>query len=238
MERFELAMLVGKAVALLCDYAKQALADANGLLLKAGECISDIEVEHPVNAAEIDDLKPVPLTTGQLKEQLALLERALHFVSEALDIPEMTLQAGQITRTSVCKKCNGTSEQVLESPWAGEAKEFLIRLIETYAGHRDQIDEFIKQAKAKWKIDRMVSIDRDILRLACTEAFFMPDVPVNVCVSEAVELTHRFADERAARFINGILSDLAAMAVDFRKTGVMKSLETETDDKHLSEIKQ
>ena len=51
-------------------------------------------------------------------------------------------------------------------------------------------------------VDRMVSIDRDILRLACAEAFFIEEVPVNVAISEAVELAHRFADEKAAKFIN------------------------------------
>ncbi len=65
----------------------------------------------------------------------------------------------------------------------------------------------------------MVSIDRDILRLACTEAFFLKEVPINVAISEAVELCHRFADERAAKFVNGVLSDMVEQAKEFRRTG-------------------
>ena len=65
----------------------------------------------------------------------------------------------------------------------------------------------------------MVSIDRDILRLACAEAFFIDEVPINVAISEAVELCHRFADEKAAKFVNGVLADLSEQAKEFRKTG-------------------
>ena len=47
----------------------------------------------------------------------------------------------------------------------------------------------------------------------------MPDIPVNVAISEAVELAHRFADDKAARFINGVLGDLSKDAQDYRTTG-------------------
>ena len=90
--------------------------------------------------------------------------------------------------------------------------------------HRDEIDEMIKKVKERWRIDRMVTIDRDIIRLACAEAFFMPDVPVNVAISEAVELSHRFADDKAAKFINGVLSDLGKQAKTFRETGKLPAL--------------
>jgi N utilization substance protein B len=65
----------------------------------------------------------------------------------------------------------------------------------------------------------MVSIDRDIIRLACAEAFYLPEIPINVAISEAVELSHRFADARAAKFINGVLADIGEDAKHFRKTG-------------------
>jgi hypothetical protein len=39
-----------------------------------------------------------------------------------------------------------------------------------------------------------------------------------VAISEAVELSHRFADERAAKFINGVLADLAEEAEAVRRS--------------------
>jgi hypothetical protein len=46
----------------------------------------------------------------------------------------------------------------------------------------------------------------------------MADIPVNVAISEAVELSHRFADEKAAKFINGVLADLAEEAEAVRRS--------------------
>lgn len=215
LEKAELNLLVAKAVSMLSDYAKQCLADADALVMKSAETLTHIEVEHPDNAERIENLTAVSLTTGQLKEQLDLIEHALHLVSEALDIPETVAQCG---------------------PHESEVKNFLCRLINTYVEHRAEVDGFIRQARAKWKIERMVSIDRDILRLACTEALFIPDIPINVSISEAVELSHRFADEKAAKFINGILRDLGELASSYRRTGVLKSLEVGETDSQSSTV--
>jgi N utilization substance protein B len=193
LEKIELDRLVSKAVQMLTDYAKQCLADANGFMVKSQQALVDQEVEAPENKHEHEHLRPIQLTSAQLREHLELMERALHLTSEALDIPQMRVEA--------------------------QDSEFLRDLVIAYIDNRDRIDQIINQVKAKWRVERMVSIDRDIIRLACAEAFFMPDIPINVAVSEAVELSHRFADARAAKFINGVLGDVAEHAKTFRRTG-------------------
>ncbi len=193
LSKLELDTLVSRAVQMLSDYAKQCLADANAFLIKSQDLLVEAEINHPDNTSHTDELRPVPVTTGQLAKHVDLLERALHLASEALDIPHIALQEGHT--------------------------DFLFKLVSTYSDNRQAIDAFIGKAKAKWKVERMVSIDRDILRLACAEAFYLSEVPINVCISEAVGLSHRFADERAARFINGVLGDLAEEASRFRRTG-------------------
>jgi transcription termination factor NusB len=50
-----------------------------------------------------------------------------------------------------------------------------------------------------------------------------------VAVSEAVELSHRFADAKAAKFINGILGDLVEEAEAVRRVYAKK----QSDDKKL-----
>jgi N utilization substance protein B len=214
--------LISKSVHILVDYAKQCLQDASALLTRGAKQLTDVEVEHPHNASSIEQLKPVPLTSEQLKEQLTSLELAIEFVSEAIDIPEMALHSSRDEVEIKCRKCDHVQKEYIERESKSEVRDFIISLLGTYLDHKQEVDEFIKKAKARWQIERMVSIDRDILRLACTEAFFMPDVPVNVCISEAVELCHRFADEKAARFINGILGDMADEAKYFRIHGKHK----------------
>jgi N utilization substance protein B len=227
LESADYDALVARAVNMLVDYAKQNLAEANALLLRGGQVLSDLEVEHPHNVDAVQDLVAVPLNSGQLKEQLANLERALELVAEALDIPEMALHSGLDAIEVKCRHCDHVSKVYTERAKKSEVREFLISLVSTYLDHRSEIDQFIKRAKAKWQVERMVSIDRDILRLACTEACFVPDVPVNVCISEAVELCHRFADEKAARFINGVLGDLAEEAKYFRRNGKFREETTD-----------
>jgi transcription antitermination factor NusB len=225
LDKVELKTLIAKSVSLLVDNAKQNLADANALLLKAAGEISDTEVEHPDNQDKIEELQPVNVTTQQLRNQVELIERALQLTAEALDIPEIILLTGGKSIAVPCKKCKTTSTIHIARDEETEIMQFFMLLIETLNEHKEEIDNFLQQAKAKWRVERMVSIDRDILRLACAEALYLHDVPINVCISEAVELSHRFADERAAKFINGVLGDLSATASHFRRTGEFKSLE-------------
>jgi N utilization substance protein B len=219
LEAIEVDVLIAKAVHMLQDYGRQILADTDAVITKTASALTDLELEHPSNADKIENLLPVPVDTNFLKTQLTNLERAMNLIAEALDIPEMTMHFGSTTVETHCKKCGETTRAFVQNPEKTEVKEFLERLVQTYYSNKDAIDTFIKDAKAKWQVERMVSIDRDILRLACTEALFMPDIPINVCISEAVELCHRFADEKAARFVNGVLSDLSSRARYFRVHG-------------------
>lgn len=238
LEKQELDLIVSKSVRMLCDYAKQNLADANAILLNCAQTLADIEFDHPRNKDQIDSLRPVPVTTGQLKEAVEKLDRALNFAAEALDIPDIALLEGTTPLVVECKNCGHGVQSHIPKNDKSDIRDFLVLLITVYVEHRKEIDEFIKFAKAKWNVDRMVSIDRDILRLACAEAFFIDEVPVNVAISEAVELAHRFADEKAAKFINGVLSDLSEEAKHFRLKGEFRErkLEATADDESLTKL--
>lgn len=227
LEQADLDWLVTKAVTMLCDYAKENLSEADALLNGAGHDLVDIEVEHPDNNESVEKLSPVTLTTEQLKKQVVSLKRTINLVAEALDVPALLLRSGAAELHFKCKGCGQDNEINYEQDSKSDVKAFLQRLISTYVEHRLEIDQFIKHAKSKWQVARMVSVDRDVLRLACTEAFFMPDVPISVSINEAVDLCHRFADERAAKFINGILGDLSREARYFRAKGVFLEREGE-----------
>jgi N utilization substance protein B len=197
----ELHNVISRSVKMLCEHAEECLAEADALRQKAYAEIQELEIEHPDNANRVQDLLPVNVTTAQLQEQLLSLQQASNLISEALDVPQLL----EYVQT-------GSKE-------AQEIQDFIFQLVDMYLSHQEVIDDFIRYAKSKWKVERMVSVDRDILRLACAEALFAQDVPIPVCINEAVELTHRFADERAAKYINGILGDLATEASNFRRTG-------------------
>lgn len=70
------------------------------------------------------------------------------------------------------------------------------------------IDQILAVYAKDWKIDRMSYIDRNILRMAIYELTYLDDVPIKVSINEAVELGKYFSDEKAAKFINGILGSV------------------------------
>jgi N utilization substance protein B len=222
LEAIEIEELISRSVHMLRDYAKEALSETNAVLLKGMAKLTELEMEHPSNSEKIDEFLSVPIKTAELKEQFTNLERALNLVSEALDIPEMALSTGRSEISLKCRHCGDFNTAYIERPKQTDVQEFLVRLIQTFVAHRNEIDNFIRNAKAKWQVERMVTIDRDILRMACVEALYMPDIPLNVCISEAVELCHRFADEKAARFVNGVLGDLSEQARYFRTHGAFR----------------
>lgn len=227
LERTEIEDVVAKAVHMLVEYSKQSLLDATAFLTKASKELLDVEIENDADDNEDTQLKPSSMTTDQLRTQVELLEKAVHLISDAIEIPDMALHNGKSHLTVNCSKCDHVNEVFIDRPARSEVRDYVFELISTYLEHRSDIDSFIKQAKSKWKVERMVSIDRDILRLACAEAFFISSVPINVCVSEAVSLSHEFADEKAAKFINGVLADLTAEAHHFRRTGKFRDLPKE-----------
>ncbi len=69
----------------------------------------------------------------------------------------------------------------------------------------ERCDVIITELAINWKVSRMASIDRNVLRLAITELTEMPDVPVKVVMNEAIELGKKYSTAESSSFINGIL---------------------------------
>lgn len=75
--------------------------------------------------------------------------------------------------------------------------------------NREAIDKLISHASAKWRIERMPVVDRNILRIGVYE-LENTDLSIGIVISQAVELAKKFSTARSGSFINGILSAVAA----------------------------
>jgi N utilization substance protein B len=73
-----------------------------------------------------------------------------------------------------------------------------------------EIDDLIAAQAKGWTLQRMPTLDRNILRIGTFELMGRHDVPVAVVIDEAVELAKRFSTDDSGRFVNGVLSALAA----------------------------
>jgi N utilization substance protein B len=89
---------------------------------------------------------------------------------------------------------------------------FVTDLVAGVAERQDEIDALIARFAIDWTLDRMPVIDRTLLRMATFELLGRPDVPTGVVISEAVELAKQYSTEESGRFVNGVLSSIAAAA--------------------------
>src|SRR5690625_2738910 len=72
----------------------------------------------------------------------------------------------------------------------------------------EEISELIKHHLENWSYERMPLVERTILQIATFELKFTEDVPVAVGINEALNLAHKYGDEKSAKFINGVLSKI------------------------------
>ena len=67
------------------------------------------------------------------------------------------------------------------------------------------LDDRIGQAARHWRVERMATLDRLVLRMAVHEWLALPETPPRVVINEAIELARAFSGEDAAKFVNGVL---------------------------------
>jgi len=98
------------------------------------------------------------------------------------------------------------AERTLETRrMAPRYRPYATYLIETIGAHLDEIDRVISDVAANWRIERIGTIDRNVLRIGIAELRWSDDVPPRVAIHEAVRLATRYGGAESARFVNGVL---------------------------------
>ena len=91
-------------------------------------------------------------------------------------------------------------------------EDFTLELIEGVETNQVELDATIRRFARDWKLERMPALDRALLRLGTFELVHRADIPTGAVISEAVELAKRFSTDESGRFVNGMLSAVAAEA--------------------------
>ena len=184
--RENLQDIILKSVRILTSSASDELKIAVGSLVAMRDQIdnyeadSEINLSRPIGAANIP--VPIPMTsdmTGRIDEMIDVAEKALL----ALEIAEFA---------------------TLESE--GDVKNYAIQIAETFQKNNAEIDEIIKSYSTGWDFDRLVKMDKDILRIALSELLYIKEAPMKVIVDEAVELAKKYSTEDSSSFVNGVLA--------------------------------
>ncbi|MBT2656531.1 transcription antitermination factor NusB [Bacillus sp. ISL-18] len=96
-------------------------------------------------------------------------------------------------------------EHVLE----GETSDdYLNQLVLGVVEQKEEIDALISENLEKWSLDRLATVDRNLLRMAAFELKFSQDIPDNVILDEAIEIAKIYGDDQSSKFINGVLSNI------------------------------
>ena len=108
-----------------------------------------------------------------------------------------------------------------------KARPFFLVLVNGVLETISEIDALIERFSKNWKINRMSSVDRNVMRIAVYELLYCEDIPPKVSINEAVDVGKKFGTEESGAFINGIMDSIRD-ALD--KEGILKKNVTPVDD--------
>lgn len=95
------------------------------------------------------------------------------------------------------------SEQV-----ASDALDYLTDLVSGVIEHRDFLNEQIEQRLQDWTIQRIDLTNLLILRIATYELYFHEETNPSIVMNEAIEMTKSFNNDKASKFVNGVLQGI------------------------------
>jgi len=87
-------------------------------------------------------------------------------------------------------------------------RTYCLELYDGVVNHQEEIDRRLAVAADNWRLPRMATVDRNVLRLGAYELLHCPDTPPAVALDEAIELARRYGAADSPAFVNGVLDRL------------------------------
>ena len=102
---------------------------------------------------------------------------------------------------------DGTLEERLaaQDPPIGD---YSVELVRGVREHQERIDALLTTYSHGWTLDRMPSVDRNVLRLGVYELLYADGVPDAVAMSEAVSMVRELSTDDSPSFVNGVLGGI------------------------------
>lgn len=178
--------IIIKSVRILSTNANEELKTALGTLIDMRNKIDDYEAEHEINLNR-------PLDAANVSVPVMMSGDMAGKIDEMIDVAEKALLALEIAEFTTLESQN-------------EVKSYAVKIAEEYRNHHEQIDEMIKKYSSGWDFERLVKMDKDILRIAISELLYVKEAPMKVVVDEAVELAKKYSTDDSPSFVNGIIA--------------------------------
>lgn len=87
-------------------------------------------------------------------------------------------------------------------------QEFCRELVLAVRAHLSEIDEILARNTVGWHVERMMSVDRNLLRLAVYEMLFSSHISPKGAINEALEMAKLYGQKESPGFINSVLDKI------------------------------
>jgi N utilization substance protein B len=89
--------------------------------------------------------------------------------------------------------------------------DYVVALLTSSEQHGQRANELIAECSVDWPLDRIALVDRLVMTLAVGEMLMDDAPPKAVLLDEAVELAKVYSTDASPKFVNGVLSSIAAI---------------------------
>lgn len=156
--------------------------------------------------------EPKPRAASRSAARLAAVQALYQMDMTGIDLNEVIAEF----------EAHRLGKEIEGCQYADVEPAFFRDLVEGVVREQLKIDPLIdKQLAEGWRLTRVDSILRAILRAGAYEILMRKDVPPRVVISEYVDIAHAFFGEEEPKVVNGILDRLAhrARPQDFAAEG-------------------
>ena len=97
-----------------------------------------------------------------------------------------------------------------------ETRGFADDLHRVATRREDEVDKLIQSHAKNWRLERMPTVDRNLLRAAVAEMLGFPGTPAPIVINETLEIAKRFAAPESLQFLNGVLDAIGRELLEER----------------------
>jgi len=101
-----------------------------------------------------------------------------------------------------------------------DLRQFIAELVVGTLTQVTTLDLLLEKYASNWKVARMSSVDRSLLRMSLYEMLKCEDSPRTVVIDEAIELAKQFGTLETPAFINGILDHVKETTLEILPSAV------------------
>jgi len=184
-ENKDIVEIIERSVETLTKEAEHNLQSSVRELGAIRDYIQNYEIDHTDNLERPMDVSIIPVAVPMTSDMIGRIDTLL-------DAAEKIYSAMDIVQISAMSERE-------------DVKKYSVKLVKTFIENKELIDSQIKEHSKGWDVDRLLKVDRDVLRISITELLFFEDIPASVSIDEAVELSKKYGTDESSSFINGIL---------------------------------